>query len=131
MDVDLNQTPTELIGKLVEDLVSYDEARHKRVLDYYFFQGATLTSPLLSTQGVFNIRRVFHVWTSLNSSEPEVEKIIFDDMLYSLDIHHSTTPTTLHPLQWSNLYRPPEAEPAPSHLPDVEPSDPGDHDAAL
>lgn len=41
---------------IVEDLFSYNPLRRNRVLEYYFFADASLTSPVMSTDGVENIR---------------------------------------------------------------------------
>jgi hypothetical protein len=42
---------------IVKDLLSYDTVRQKRVFEYYFFRDASLSSPLMSTEGVANIQK--------------------------------------------------------------------------
>ncbi|CAG8479526.1 8300_t:CDS:2 [Paraglomus brasilianum] len=67
------------LARLIEDLVSYDENRHRHILDNYFDEDATLSHPFLTTKGTFNIRKVYRVWISLNSQEPSiVETPVFD-----------------------------------------------------
>lgn len=41
---------------IVEDLFSYNTGKRKNVLEYYFFEQASLSSPLMSTEGVMNIQ---------------------------------------------------------------------------
>ncbi|RCH83268.1 hypothetical protein CU097_003187 [Rhizopus azygosporus] len=67
-----------LIKNLVEDLFSYNTIKRKRVLEYYFFQDATLTSPLMCTEGVLNIQYVYTIWQTMNRKEPVINNIVFD-----------------------------------------------------
>lgn len=67
-----------LIKDIVQDLLSYDSVRQKRVFEYYFFRDASLSSPLMSTEGVANIQNVYTVWKSLNREEPTITNIVFD-----------------------------------------------------
>ena len=41
---------------IVEDLFSYNTIKRKRILEYYFFENASLSSPIMSTEGVLNIQ---------------------------------------------------------------------------
>lgn len=41
---------------IVEDLFSYNTVKRKRILEYYFFEQASLSSPIMSTEGVMNIQ---------------------------------------------------------------------------
>lgn len=41
---------------IIEDLFSYNTVRRKRILEYYFFQDASLCSPIMSTEGIDNIQ---------------------------------------------------------------------------
>lgn len=67
------------LSQIVRDLLSYDEARHRNVLEKYFAEDARLSHPLLTVEGTHNIRRVFRVWTSLNSQEPTIEETPVSD----------------------------------------------------
>ncbi|KAG9298750.1 hypothetical protein G9A89_012818 [Geosiphon pyriformis] len=70
----------ELLPEILDDLFSYDEVKHKNVLDKYFATDAKLSHPLLTIEGSHNIRQVYRVWTSLNSLKPEiVESYLLDD----------------------------------------------------
>ena len=42
---------------LIQDLFSYNTIKRKRVFEYYFFTNATLTSPVMSTEGIDNIQQ--------------------------------------------------------------------------
>lgn len=69
----------EVFPEIINDLLSYDDVKHKHVLDKYFAEDAVLIHPLLTTQGTPNIRRVFRVWSSLNALEPTiVESYVLD-----------------------------------------------------
>ncbi|CAG8653389.1 10590_t:CDS:2 [Paraglomus occultum] len=71
---------TDKLTDLIEDLISYDENRHKNVLDTFFDGDASLSHPFLTTKGTHNIRKVFRVWVSLNAQEPSiVETPIYDN----------------------------------------------------
>ena len=41
---------------IVENLFSYNTVKRKRILEYYFFENASLSSPIMSTDGVMNIQ---------------------------------------------------------------------------
>lgn len=41
---------------IIEDLFSYSTVRWRRILEYYYFEDATLTSPIMSTEGIDNIQ---------------------------------------------------------------------------
>ncbi|CAG8658073.1 413_t:CDS:2 [Cetraspora pellucida] len=62
----------ETLTEIIDDLLSYDEDRYKHVLETYFTEDAKLSHPLLNVQGTHNIRKVFRVWVSLNSREPDI-----------------------------------------------------------
>ena len=67
----------DLIPELIENLLSYEEVKHKHVLTTYFTEDAVLTHPILNVEGRENIRRVFCVWASLNKQSPEITNLIF------------------------------------------------------
>ncbi|KAG0171923.1 hypothetical protein DFQ28_000788 [Apophysomyces sp. BC1034] len=69
---------TALITSIIEDLFSYSTIRRRRILEYYFFPDAVLTSPVMSTEGVLNIQYVYTVWQALNRQEPTITNIVFD-----------------------------------------------------
>ncbi|CAG8652404.1 11299_t:CDS:2, partial [Ambispora leptoticha] len=70
--MDSKKTVDEILPDIIHDLLSYDELKHKKVLDQYFVENAKLTHPLLTIEGTYNIRKVFRVWTSLNAEEPTI-----------------------------------------------------------
>jgi hypothetical protein len=70
--------PPELLYAFIEDLVSLDEYRHKRVLETYFFPDVIYSSTLITTQGILNMRRIFHTWAALNKDEPEIDNVVFN-----------------------------------------------------
>ncbi|CAG8617604.1 6962_t:CDS:2 [Ambispora gerdemannii] len=73
----------EILPDIIHDLLSYDELKHKKVLDEYFVENAKLTHPLLTIEGTYNIRKVFRVWTSLNAEEPTIgETYVIDPQLF-------------------------------------------------
>lgn len=41
---------------IIEDLFSYSTVRWRRILEYYYFEDATLSSPIMSTEGIDNIQ---------------------------------------------------------------------------
>ncbi|KAG2228292.1 hypothetical protein INT45_011084 [Circinella minor] len=73
-----NDTYDELIAKVVEDLFSFNDTRQKRILDHYYFHDATFDSPLLATDGVYNIRHVLLLWKALNKYPPTVKNVCFN-----------------------------------------------------
>ncbi|SAM03395.1 hypothetical protein [Absidia glauca] len=77
-DTQLETSSSSLIKNIIEDLFSYNALRRKRILEYYFFNDATLTSPVMSTDGVLNIQYVYTVWQALNRQEPVITNIVFD-----------------------------------------------------
>ncbi|KAI8340627.1 hypothetical protein BC941DRAFT_417730 [Chlamydoabsidia padenii] len=77
-DTQLETSSSSLIKNIIEDLFSYDALRRKRILEYYFFPDASLTSPVMSTDGVLNIQYVYTVWQALNRQEPVITNIVFD-----------------------------------------------------
>ncbi|ORY91218.1 hypothetical protein BCR43DRAFT_498717 [Syncephalastrum racemosum] len=68
----------EIIQYIVCNLFSFNLDRQQRVLDHFYFEDAKYTSPLISTEGTENIRRVLLVWKALNRSAPTVTNICFD-----------------------------------------------------
>lgn len=46
----------KVLVDIVEDLFSYNTIKRRRILEYYFFENATLSSPVMSTDGVLNIQ---------------------------------------------------------------------------
>lgn len=41
---------------IIQDLFCYDTIKRKRILEYYFYQDASLVSPVMSTDGIDNIQ---------------------------------------------------------------------------
>ncbi|KAI8644032.1 hypothetical protein BD408DRAFT_413953 [Parasitella parasitica] len=75
---DTQVSPSVLIKNIVEDLFSYNTVKRKRILEYYFFENASLSSPIMSTEGVLNIQYVYTVWQAMNRTEPKINNIVFD-----------------------------------------------------
>ncbi|KAG1456972.1 hypothetical protein G6F46_007471 [Rhizopus delemar] len=86
---------TNLIRSIVEDLFSYDMIRRKRILEYYFFQDSTYTSPIMSAEGVNNIQYVYTVWQTLNRTEPTITNIVFDGQTAVIHLTHNLSPSVL------------------------------------
>ncbi|CAO3599625.1 unnamed protein product [Absidia cylindrospora] len=64
-DTQFEVSSSYLIKGIVEDLFSYSPLRRNRVLKYYFFADASLTSPVMSTD-------------VLNRQEPTIINTVFD-----------------------------------------------------
>lgn len=75
---DAQISPSALIKNIVEDLFSYNTIKRRRILEYYFFEDASLSSPIMSTNGVMNIQYVYTVWQAMNRREPKINNIVFD-----------------------------------------------------
>ncbi|KAG2224480.1 hypothetical protein INT45_010546, partial [Circinella minor] len=63
---------------IVTNLFSFNTTNQEKVLENYYFENVEFTSPILSTLGVENIRRVLLVWKMLNKAEPKITNICFD-----------------------------------------------------
>ncbi|KAI8143471.1 hypothetical protein BJV82DRAFT_610588 [Fennellomyces sp. T-0311] len=68
----------EIITCIVTNLFSFNTTNQERVLENYYFDNVEFSSPLLSTSGVENIRRVLLVWKMLNKTEPKITNVCFD-----------------------------------------------------
>ncbi|KAI9315517.1 hypothetical protein BX666DRAFT_1956324 [Dichotomocladium elegans] len=55
-DTQIETSSNALIKNIIEDLFSYSSVRWKRILEYYYFEDAVLTSPIMSTEGIANIQ---------------------------------------------------------------------------
>ncbi|GAN02922.1 hypothetical protein MAM1_0030c02372 [Mucor ambiguus] len=77
---------------IIQDLFSYDTVKRKRILEYYFFQDATLVSPVMSTDGVDNIQYMYTVWQAMNRKEPTITNIVFDGHTAVIHLIHNLTP---------------------------------------
>lgn len=86
-----HQSP-ELLQAFIEDLVSLNEYRHKRVLETYFFPDVIYSSTLITTTGILNVRRVFHTWAALNKDEPFIENVIFDGQTCVIHLRQNLRP---------------------------------------
>ncbi|KAI7866780.1 hypothetical protein BDF14DRAFT_1809947 [Spinellus fusiger] len=82
-----------IIKNIIQDLFSYSSLRRKRILEYYFFHDAVLTSPIMSTQGVLNIQYVYTVWQALNRQEPTITNIVFDGQTAVIYLIQNLSPT--------------------------------------
>ncbi|KAI9245269.1 hypothetical protein BY458DRAFT_560844 [Sporodiniella umbellata] len=81
-----------IIRDLVEDLFSYNTVRRKRALEYYFFPNATLSSPIMCTEGVMNIQYVYTVWQTVNRKEPIINNIVFDGQTAVIHLTQTISP---------------------------------------
>ncbi|ORE14940.1 hypothetical protein BCV71DRAFT_267017 [Rhizopus microsporus] len=95
---------SHLIKSIIEDLFSYNMIRRKRVLEYYFFQDSTYTSPLLTAENVNNIQYIYTVWQILNRTEPTITNIVFDGQTAVIHLIHNLSPTILP--RWVTLQVP-------------------------
>ncbi|KAI8373880.1 hypothetical protein BD560DRAFT_393848 [Blakeslea trispora] len=86
---------SNLMTSLIQDLFSYNTIKRKRVFEYYFFSNATLTSPVMSTEGVDNIQHVYTVWQTLNRKPPSIDNIVFDGTTAVIHLTHHLSPTVL------------------------------------
>ncbi|KAI8883340.1 hypothetical protein K501DRAFT_333371 [Backusella circina FSU 941] len=86
-------TSSALIKIIVEDLFSYNTVKRKRVFEYYFFEDATLSSPLMNTNGVLNIQYVYTVWQAMNRTEPTINNIVFDGHTAVIHLTQNISPT--------------------------------------
>ncbi|GAA5802211.1 hypothetical protein HPULCUR_007674 [Helicostylum pulchrum] len=50
-DIHNEISSSDIIKNIIEDLFSYDTIKRKYILEYYFFQDASLCSPIMSTDG--------------------------------------------------------------------------------
>ncbi|KAI8090549.1 hypothetical protein BDF21DRAFT_357170 [Thamnidium elegans] len=92
---DAQISPSALIKTIVEDLFSYNTTKRKRILDYYFFENAVLTSPIMSTEGVMNIQYVYTVWQAMNRTKPDVNNIVFDGHTAVIHLTQNISPSIL------------------------------------
>ncbi|KAI9310982.1 hypothetical protein BX666DRAFT_2002290 [Dichotomocladium elegans] len=88
----LDTTSSSLIKNIIDDLFSYSTVRWKRVLEFYFFDDAVLTSPIMTTEGIDNIQYVYTVWQALNRRPPTVNNIVFDGRTAVVHITQNLSP---------------------------------------
>ncbi|KAI7900688.1 uncharacterized protein BX663DRAFT_517266 [Cokeromyces recurvatus] len=91
-DIDSQAASSALVKSIIEDLFSYNAIKRKRILDYYFFQNATLSSPIMSTEGVLNIQYVYTVWQTMNRVEPKINNIVFDGQIAVVQLTQTISP---------------------------------------
>ncbi|KAI8973876.1 hypothetical protein BDB01DRAFT_807939 [Pilobolus umbonatus] len=84
-----------LIKNIIGDLFSYNTIKRKRILQYYFFEDAALSSPIMSTIGVNNIQYIYTVWQTLNRIEPKITNIVFNGQTAVIHLIHNISPTIL------------------------------------
>ncbi|CAG8766661.1 16082_t:CDS:2, partial [Acaulospora morrowiae] len=93
--MDKTEAP-RVLSEICRELLSYDEANYRHVLDTYFSSDAALSHPLLNVVGPANILKVFRVWTSLNAQEPTLEETpIFDGYTAVLKVNQHLRPRVL------------------------------------
>ncbi|KAI8578285.1 hypothetical protein K450DRAFT_248095 [Umbelopsis ramanniana AG] len=81
MDADqdlLQHNQHHLLHKILSDLLSADEVAQRRVLDKYYLPNAKLTSPLISVEGIENIKSIFKLRSTLSVKPPTITTKIFD-----------------------------------------------------
>ncbi|KAL1916142.1 uncharacterized protein VTP21DRAFT_6146 [Calcarisporiella thermophila] len=75
--MDLNKAQQQ-IPEIIKGILTYNDEFHAHILEKYFRPDAIFSNPLLSTQGVANIRQVFRVWTMVNKDAPSFKSTVFD-----------------------------------------------------
>ncbi|KAH8550290.1 hypothetical protein BGW37DRAFT_494442 [Umbelopsis sp. PMI_123] len=81
MDADLDliqHNQHHLLHKILSDLLSDDQVAQSRVLDTYYLPNAKLTSPLISVQGIENVKHIFALRSTLCVKPPKVTTVVFD-----------------------------------------------------
>ncbi|CDH56001.1 hypothetical protein RO3G_00818 [Lichtheimia corymbifera JMRC:FSU:9682] len=92
-DTQIETSSSALIKNIIEDLFSYSTVRWRRILEYYYFEDATLTSPIMSTEGIDNIQYVYTVWQALNRKAPTINNIVFDGRTAVVHITQNLSPS--------------------------------------